>query len=89
MMATMDAVEYAHWMAFYRIDPWGGYRSDLQSASIATTIANVHRSADSSPWQLSDFMHYQQFPESEPDHEYVSGQWKSYFSALKRSRQDV
>ena len=34
LLTTLTNDELVEWMAYYRIDPWGGYRSDLQTADI-------------------------------------------------------
>ena len=43
----MGDPELVEWLAFYRIDPWGGYRADLGAAMVASTVANVHRASAS------------------------------------------
>jgi len=37
----MSSAEFAEWQAFNNHDPFGGFRSDLQAAIIARTIAAV------------------------------------------------
>ena len=45
--------EFAEWMAYYRIDPFGPVRGDLQAGIVASTLVNLFRKeANSAP---SDF----------------------------------
>lgn len=39
--ATMDAAEYAEWMALLEVEPWGVYRADLHTALLAWTQASM------------------------------------------------
>ena len=73
-------------MAFYSIDPWGGYRSDLSAAIIASTVANV--GGNGTAFESSDFMPYEQMPEyidDEIDHQYISQGFKQFFNAVKKA----
>lgn len=58
----MTAQEFIEWQAFYGIDPWGGYRQDLQSANICSIIANVNRGENTQPYALEDFTLFQRYP---------------------------
>ncbi|WP_227500347.1 phage tail assembly protein T [Psychrobacter arcticus] len=40
LSATLSNEELAEWMAYYNIDPWGGYRSDIQTAKIEAGITS-------------------------------------------------
>lgn len=83
-MDSMDAVEYAHWQALYRIDPWGGYRQDLAAATVAATVANVHRGRDAEAWGLDDFLAFDPYPHDvEPDHDAISAGVDAYFRRLR------
>lgn len=55
MLGRIDSRELAEWMAFYRIDPWGGQRTDIGAAVVASTVANVNRGKGRS-FTPSDFM---------------------------------
>lgn len=63
----VSSKELIEWMAFYNLDPWGGYRLDINSAQICTTMANIHRASDSKGFDLPDFMLYRQHFVDEPD----------------------
>ena len=42
-------------MAYYRIDPFGTERGDLQAGIVASTIANVYRKKGATPATPNDF----------------------------------
>lgn len=50
--------EFAEWMAYYRLEPFGELRHDLQSAIIASVIANVNRNPKkhAKPFKVDEFM---------------------------------
>ena len=52
----IDAVEFAGWMAFYAIEPWGESRADLRMGILASVQANIWRGKDSQPFGASDFI---------------------------------
>jgi hypothetical protein len=56
-------------MAFYRIEPWGPERADLNAGIIASTIANCHRDSTKrpEPFAPADFMPKFGEPEQEDD----------------------
>ena len=45
--ATMSASELSEWLAYDRLDPIGGYRGDIQAATIAASMGGG---------KLSDYM---------------------------------
>lgn len=57
-------------MAYDRIDPFGEWRADLRTATLAALYVNAHRAKGSSPVAIDDFMpkFYQPAPAApEPD----------------------
>ena len=52
----MTAEELHEWMAYYEIDPFGNDRADLNSAIVASTMANCHRGKTQRPYKPADFM---------------------------------
>ncbi|MFA9202794.1 MAG: DUF4035 domain-containing protein [Flavobacteriales bacterium] len=86
LTSTLDAAELVEWMAFYRIDPWGGYRTDLAAATIAATMANIKRAPNQTAYSTDDFIPYQRVPES-IDHAAISAGCKMMFSSLKNRGQ--
>lgn len=35
--------EFVQWLAYYQVEPFGGLRGDIQSATIVAVLANIHR----------------------------------------------
>lgn len=56
LLQAIDSEELIEWQAFYRLNPFGLDRGDLQASIVASTIANVNRDAKSKPYGASDFM---------------------------------
>ena len=56
MLSRMTSAEYAEWMAYYRIDPWGRERRDYMLAQIAATIYGMWRSKQSPARTIADYM---------------------------------
>jgi hypothetical protein len=54
-MGQMSALEFAEWMAYYSLEPFGERRADYRSAQIVQMIANVNRTRGE-PYPLSDFL---------------------------------
>jgi hypothetical protein len=82
---SLGADELVEWMAFYRIDPWGGYRTDLGAAMVASTLANVHRAPDSAAFTPDDFIVHEQCPEPviSVDHDFITAGCRSLFAAMR------
>jgi len=51
----MSSAEFAEWLAYYQLEPFGQDRADLPGAIVAATIANVHR-GDHEPYTPADFL---------------------------------
>ena len=49
-------MQFAEWMAFSRLEPWGEDRDDLRMGIIASTIANVYRGKGKKPFKPTDFI---------------------------------
>lgn len=54
LMQTISSDELTEWSAFYRLDPFGDLRQDMQAALIASTLANVHAPKGTS-YTMADF----------------------------------
>ncbi len=52
----IDAREFAEWMAYHNLEPFGLERGDLQAGIVACTIANVNRGKGSRAMRPADFM---------------------------------
>jgi len=56
LLNRIDSKELAEWSAFFSIEPFGYFRTDLQAGIIASTIANCNRSKNSKSFKPTDFM---------------------------------
>jgi hypothetical protein len=45
----MDSAEFSEWMAFERLEPFGGLHEELMAGQIAAVTANVHRDPKKQP----------------------------------------
>lgn len=64
MLAEITSVQFAEWMAYSRLEPWGQDRDDLRMGIVASTIANVNRGKNQKPFKPDDFI-----PDFEPETE--------------------
>jgi hypothetical protein len=65
----MSSLEFAEWMAYAGLEPFGEERADLRAGIIAATIANVHRPGERDPYTPTDFMPcFGPPPPQTPDH---------------------
>lgn len=55
-MAHMSAREFAEWMAYSQIEPWGEERADLRAALICKVLADINTPAGKQRAKLEDFM---------------------------------
>ena len=56
MLSRIDSKELSEWAAFYSLEPFGGFRSDLQAGIVASTVANCNRTRQSKAFTPQDFM---------------------------------
>lgn len=58
LQQRMGSAEFAAWLAFYQVEPFGDLRDDMRMALVATLTANAHRNVKKKrePFELSDFM---------------------------------
>lgn len=56
--AEIDSEEFAHWLAFFRLEPWGSEIEDLRAGSVVSMLANVNRDLKRrpEPFGLLDFI---------------------------------
>jgi len=52
----MSSREFAEWCEFYRLDPFGSERSDMQAAMMASVTANAWRGKDQDAYTVEHFM---------------------------------
>lgn len=53
---AMPAAEFARWMAYYQIEPFGVVRDNFHFATLCATMVNIHRNPKSRPVSYKDFM---------------------------------
>lgn len=63
----MTARQLFEWMAFYRVDPFGDQRGDLQASIVASTIANTFRGKNQNPIEPMKFMPFADVQEQTPE----------------------
>jgi hypothetical protein len=56
MLGEMTSAQFAEWMAYSRIEPWGEERDDLRMGVLASMIANMFRDKSKKPAKPSDFV---------------------------------
>ena len=79
----MGSDELTEWMAFYQLEPFGDFRSDLRSAIVAATFANAHRTTQAPPFTPEDFMPFcYTNPKTQPDCSDSASQNIAKFKAL-------
>jgi hypothetical protein len=52
----MSSMEFAEWMAYSQIEPWGEERADLRTALICKVSADINTPAGKPRAKLEDFM---------------------------------
>lgn len=84
LTSTLDAAELVEWMAFYRIDPFGGYRTDLAAATICSAMANIKRGPNQQSFSTNDFIAIERFPPSPVDQAALSAGCKMLFASINK-----
>ena len=64
MLSEITSGQFAEWMAYSRLEPWGEDRDDLRMGIVASVIANSNRGKGKKPYKPQDFM-----PDFEPEDE--------------------
>lgn len=54
---SIDSNEFAHWLAYYKLEPWGEERADLRQAYTSCIIANLFLSKGQKAYEVADFMY--------------------------------
>ena len=52
----ITSTEFAEWIAYSTLEPFGEERADLRSAIVACLIANTNRGKNQRPYKETDFM---------------------------------
>ncbi|MDR5881122.1 DUF4035 domain-containing protein [Caballeronia sp. LZ032] len=61
----INSVEFADWMAFYNIEPFGERIADIRMGMLAATTANIHRDPKTKAFEPADFMPWVKQPKKE------------------------
>lgn len=56
LKSEMDSREFATWMAYYAIAPWGDVRADLRAGIVAATVANSNPYRKGRNARVEEFM---------------------------------
>ena len=64
MLSEISSRDFAMWMAYSRLEPWGEERDDLRMGIVASTIANANRGKGQKAFTPDQFM-----PSFEPETE--------------------
>ena len=64
MLSEISSRQFAEWMAYGRLEPFGEERDDLRMGIVASVIANSNRGKNQKPYKPGDFM-----PSFEPETE--------------------
>ncbi len=55
-MREISSREFAEWIAYDQLEPFGEQRADLRAGITAATVANVNRGKGQRPFAAADFM---------------------------------
>lgn len=56
MLRRMSSEELSGWMAFYRLEPFGGDTEYIGAAITASVVANTHLVKNQKPYEAKDFL---------------------------------
>jgi len=56
MLSEISSRDFAEWIAYSRLEPWGEERDDLRMGIIASTIANANRGKGQKAYTPQQFM---------------------------------
>lgn len=65
LLASMSSSQFAEWMAFASVEPFGEIRQELRHGQHLSLVANINRDAEKrkEPFSAADFMNYVDLPE--------------------------
>ena len=81
--ARCDSREFAEWIAFWSIEPWGEQLADLRCGIIGSLIANIH-AKEGKKFTVEDFMPVYGESKAEPQ---SPEQMQAIFKALAKQGQ--
>jgi len=87
LQSRMSSREFAEWLAYYSLEPFGEVRADLRMATVAALIANANRNGQKrkEPYTPQDFMpKFEDSPERPPAPQQTWQEQKARLMALMR-----
>ncbi len=85
MLSRMSSREFAEWMAYYRLEPFGDERADLRAGTIAAPLLNMWAAKGSAKAKPSDWI--MKFGPREPmDWEAMKSILQAHSDSMKASK---
>lgn len=82
----MSSAEFAEWIAYSSLEPFGPRREDLRAALVASTVFNVNRGPKGRFFQPEEFLGLSETPSSDraetPSAQTLTDKARSFFFAL-------
>ncbi len=66
LLLKIDSKELSEWIAFYKIEPFGGEIEDFRSARMAAMFANVNRGKGKRPYDVREFQFVKEVVKVQP-----------------------
>lgn len=67
LLRRLTSRQFAEWMEYYQLEPFGEDRADLRSAIVACVMSNRWRGKNEPPSKPADFMPFGRAKEQTPD----------------------
>lgn len=67
LQQRMSAREFAEWIAYYQLDPFGEERADLRVATLTALTANIYKKKGKPDFKPQDFMPFLPKEEKTPE----------------------
>ena len=79
----LTAAEEAHWIAYYRINPFGDERADVRSAQICQLLYNIHAPKGKKS-EVADFMPYRKKKPAQTTAQDIRNNFESFITAQRK-----
>ena len=79
MLESMTALQFAEWIAYYSLEPFGEERADWRQAVTSTILANANRAKNSKVAKFTDFMLNS---EAEETHQHTEQEQQNVFERI-------
>jgi len=64
----MSSGEFSQWIKYFEIEPFGAYRDNFHTGTIAAILANVNRGKNGRSYSVNDFMYKDQTTQRDERH---------------------